>query len=370
MSWWGWASGVMLACALAAPAWAQSRHALVVGNGAYADVERLDNPVADATAVAAALRDVGFEVTVLTDAGLKDLERAVDTFVDRLDDAGKDAVGLFYFAGHGVQMSGLNWLIPVDAEISRAASLKYEAVSAQQVLDLMAEARNNTDIVVLDACRNDPYRGRFMGSGTRSIQRGLAEMSAPEGSFLIYSTSPGRIAYDGTGDLSPFAAAFTAELSTPGRSVGDMMVAVRRRVRDETRAMGDPQVPWTASSLMGRFDFVPGERGLEPLSDAELPRPEPVGPDAMDNPLPVPTEGGLPRCGEDVRKRRRARRVAGLVTAGVGAAAAGVAAAVDPPDFDFSGASDVVVLGGGATAVVGVLWAWSPWARKPADCAW
>lgn len=347
------------------PAWAEARHALVVGNEAYSDVERLKNPVADAKQVAAGLTAVGFEVTLLTDADRRSLDAAVDAFVEVLDGAGEDAVGLFYFAGHGVQMGGMNWLIPIDAEISQAASLKYEALSAQQVLDLMADARNRTDIVVLDACRNNPYRGRFSTTGTRAVTRGLAEMSAPEGAFIVYSTSPGAVAYDGTGSLSPFARAFTEELPAAGVSIGDMMVSVRRKVRDETAAMGAPQVPWTASSLLGQFRFVPAGdgRGLEPIG-GELPMPTPA---PIEPVMPVAL-GALPRCGPEVRKRRRLGRVLGAVGAAVGTGlfVVGVTGGRDV-DFD-DGADEALWLGGGALGLTGLGFVVGPSVVKPSTC--
>ena len=340
---------------------AEERIALIIGNAAYRDVDRLDNPVQDAKLVADALRSTGFKVTTVLDADLKGFEDGLNAFIEQLDAAGDEAVGLFYFAGHGVQQNGLNWLIPVDAKIEQAASLRYETVSAQEVLDRMAEARNPTDIVVLDACRNNPYRGRFSVSGTRAVTRGMAEMSAPEGAFLIYSTAPGAVAYDGTGDASPFASAFAKGIAKPGVSIGDMMVDVRRDVRDATRALGTPQVPWTASSLLGQFAFVPRGRLPDRALDPMLPPPISAPPTAL--------EGGLAPCSDQVRRRRRGGALlGGLGLLAGGGVAVGLAAATGGDGLD--PADVVVIAGGGVIGAVSAGVLVGNTAVKPKHCAW
>ena len=254
---------VILAIA-AVEATAADRYALVIGNGAYKTIDPLPNPPNDVRLVSEALKKVGFEVTLLVDADRRTMDTATKKFARRLDDAGKNAVGVFYFAGHGVSYEGENWLLPVGVEIKEGVDIEYEAYSANKVLKLMENARNATDILILDACRNSPFRS-FSLSGTRAVSRGMSRMDAPQGSFIAYSTAPGAVAYDGEGNYSPFAEAFAAELNTPGNSIGDMMIEVRKRVRASTQRLGPaPQTPWDSSSLTGRFAFVPGT-GAQPV---------------------------------------------------------------------------------------------------------
>jgi len=237
---------------------AEQRYALVIGNGAYENIDPLANPPNDVRLVSETLEAVGFEVTLLVDANKRQMDDAARKFARALDDAGRNTVGLFYFAGHGVSYEGENWLIPLGADIKEGVDIEYATVSANKVLKLMEGARNATDILILDACRNSPFRG-FSLSGTRALTRGMSRMDAPAGSYIAYSTAPGEVANDGLGDYSPFAAAFAAEVMTPRVSIGDMMIDVRNRVKESTKGLGSsPQTPWDASSLTGRFLFNPG----------------------------------------------------------------------------------------------------------------
>ncbi len=256
------------------PAAAEERFALVIGNGAYQNIDPLANPPNDVRLVAAQLEAVGFHVTLLINASMQQMDRATVEFSRALDDAGRNTVGLFYFAGHGVTYDGENWLIPVGANIESGIDIKYNTLSAGEVLGHMEAARNATDILILDACRNSPFRS-FSLSGTRAISVGMARMNAPAGSFIAYSTAPGAVAYDGNGDYSPFAEAFAEEIATPGISIGDTMIEVRKRVKESTKGLGAaPQTPWDASSLTGRFVFNPGEAQYEQApaaASAQLP---------------------------------------------------------------------------------------------------
>jgi hypothetical protein len=246
------------------PAAAEERFALVIGNGAYQHIDPLANPPNDVRLVAEQLEAVGFHVTLLINASMQQMDRATVEFSRTLDDAGRNTVGLFYFAGHGVTYDGENWLIPVGANIESGIDIKYNTLSAGEVLGHMEAARNATDILILDACRNSPFRS-FSLSGTRAVSRGMARMDAPAGSFIAYSTAPGAVAYDGSGDYSPFAEAFAHEIATPGISIGDTMIEVRKRVKENTKGLGPaPQTPWDASSLTGRFVFNPGEVQYQP----------------------------------------------------------------------------------------------------------
>ncbi len=242
--------GVLLVVAPYADAAAAQRVALVVGNGAYTNVGGLPNPPNDARLIAQTLRGLDFDVVELIDADQKGLKRAINAFGDRLEAAGKDAVGLFYYAGHGVQVRDENFLIPVNAEIEREKDVDVESVSANTVLDNMAFAGNRLNIVILDACRNNPYKAGF-----RSAARGLAKMQATKGTLVAYATAPGDVAADGTGRNSPYSSALAAAMTKPGVPVERVFKIVRVSVQKQTK---DAQTPWESSSLTGDFYFVPG----------------------------------------------------------------------------------------------------------------
>ena len=253
----GLAASALLAAGAAlwaVQAGAASRVALVVGNGGYdpANIARLDNPVNDARLMAGALERVGFEVSLVTDAGQDAMRRAIKAFGKRLRGAGAAAVGLFYYAGHGVEADGSNYLIPIGAEVESAMDLQSDAVPAQWVLSRMEAAGNRLNMVILDACRNNPYAGRVRGGA-----RGLARMDAPSGSLIAYSAAPGQVAADGEGENSPYTAALAEALAEPGMKVEEVFKRVRVRVEDETGRTGRKQTPWESSSLRGDFYFVP-----------------------------------------------------------------------------------------------------------------
>ena len=225
---------------------AEERIALVIGNSNYAE-GALANPVNDARLIAATLREVGFDVIEQLDVDENAMERAIQDFGDRLEDAGKKAIGLFYYAGHGVQVDGVNYLIPIGAEIDHARRIKTEAVSTDIVMDTFTYARNELNIVILDACRNNPYASR-----TRSPQSGLSRMTAPTGTLIAYATSPGNVASDGDGENSPYSAALADGMMRKGELIEQMFKGVRRSVKTETNGA---QEPWEASSLVGDFYF-------------------------------------------------------------------------------------------------------------------
>ncbi|WP_208987239.1 caspase family protein [Roseibium marinum] len=228
---------------------AEARLALVIGNGAYSNVTALDNPVNDAALMAQSLRQVGFDVTLITEATQDQLIRAISDFGRKLREAGDDATGLFYYAGHGVQSFGSNYLLPVDIELRDAADLSLVGVPANAVLRQMFSARNQTNIVILDACRNNPF-----ATIPDLSDNGLAEMKAPTGTFLAYSTAPGEIAVDGGGSNSPFTEALARRLSTPGVPIEVLFKDVRVEVLEATDGN---QTPWDTSSLTVDFQFVP-----------------------------------------------------------------------------------------------------------------
>ncbi len=171
----------------------------MIGNGNYgSSFSKPAQSPNDATLITKALKSAGFEVQTVLDADQKQMKRALQDFGHKLADKGQDAVGLFYYAGHGVQVDGANYLIPIGADIETAADVDMEAVDADWVLQQMEFAGNRMNIIILDACRNNP-----LPRGKRSAEKGLARMDAPKGSFLAYSTAPGAAAVDGKGPQQP-----------------------------------------------------------------------------------------------------------------------------------------------------------------------
>jgi len=223
----------------------EQRLALVIGNSTYGFAP-LKNPVNDASDMASALHQLGFTVILKKNVNLKDMEAAISDFGKRLK---KGSVGLFYFAGHGLQSGGVNYLVPVGAKISKESDIKYEAVDAGKILDEMANAAGGFNIVILDACRDNPFASQF-----RSLGRGLAIVSsAPKGAYISYSTGPGQVAQDGEGRNSPFAAALMRYMKEPGLSIEQVFKNVRHKLNQDSAGK---QLPWELSSLEGDFYFV------------------------------------------------------------------------------------------------------------------
>lgn len=227
---------------------AEERLALVIGNSTYGTVSPLENPVRDARLLGGALEAQGFKVTLLIDSSQIDMKRGIAQFGRELRNAGKTATGLFYYAGHGVQSYGSNFLLPVDIELNDAADLDLVAIDAQSVLRQMFSARNKTNIFILDACRNNPFTDI-----PDFNDPGLAEMQAPTGTFLAYATAPGEVALDGLDGNSPFTQSIVAEISKPGLPIEQMFKQVRISVRKKTNGQ---QTPWDSSSLTGDFTFA------------------------------------------------------------------------------------------------------------------
>ncbi|GAC1395904.1 MAG: hypothetical protein NVSMB56_10250 [Pyrinomonadaceae bacterium] len=223
------------------------RFALVIGNGEYATVGALKNPSNDARAIARALRGYGFDVIERENATQQQMRQAVRKFGENLRTAGAGSVGLFYFAGHGVQLRDHNYLIPVDAQIETEADVEDGAVSADYVLGQMADAQNSLNIVILDACRNNPFARSF-----RSASRGLAQMNAPTGTLIAYATAPGSVASDGTGGNGLYTQELLTAIKEPNMSVENVFKRVRINVIGKSAGK---QTPWDASSLTGEFYF-------------------------------------------------------------------------------------------------------------------
>ena len=224
---WLWHGGSAFAAAT-------PRIALVIGNGAYAEAP-LANPVNDARLIAETLRGLGFDVIERIDADQKAIQLAIFELQDRLFEAGKDAVGLFYYAGHGVQVGGQNYLVPLNTNIKKEREVAINAVSAGFILGQMEAADNRMNFIILDACRNNPLTRSF-----RSANRGLARMDAPRGSLVAYSTGPGEVAADGAGANSPYSLALAQAMQTPGVPAEQMFKLVRDRVIAETNGEQTP----------------------------------------------------------------------------------------------------------------------------------
>src|SRR5262245_4382946 len=221
----------------------EKRVALVIGNAAYPEAP-LRNPVNDARAMAQSLRGRGFEVILRENATKSQMETATGEFGEKLTEG---ATGLFFYAGHGMQVNGHNYLIPIDAKISSEQRVRLETLDVDAVLDQMAAARARVSMVILDACRNNPFERRF-----RALGGGLAQINAPEGTLIAYATSPGKVAADGEGANGLYTRELLRAVATPGLKVEDVFKQVRVAV---SRASNGAQVPWEASSLTGDFYF-------------------------------------------------------------------------------------------------------------------
>jgi hypothetical protein len=233
------------AATLTADAAGERRVALVVGNAAYGRAP-LRNAVNDARDIARALSETGFDVIRVENATLEALGRALEQFSSRL--AASHGVGLFFYAGHGVQVDGENFLVPVDADLRTEKDVQYRALNVGLVLARIEQARNRLNLIVLDACRDNPF-----ARSSRGGKRGLASIDAPKGTLIAYSTAPGRTADDGEGRNGLYTRHLLREMRVPGLRIEDVFKRVRASVATESR---DQQVPWESSSLTGDFYFV------------------------------------------------------------------------------------------------------------------
>ena len=241
-------------CALFAPsspvqaqARADARLALVIGNGSYKQ-SPLANAVADARLMETVLRESGFEVLRAENATLREMRRLVRDFGDRLKET--KGVGLFYFAGHGVQLRGENYLISVDSDIRNEDEVPDDSINAQLIVEKMESAGNRINIIVLDACRNNPFASR-----TRGVSGGLAAMNAPAGTLVAYATAPGSVAFDGSGRNGLYTRHLAQAIRQPGLRVEEVFKRVRTAVR---RDSNNEQTPWENTALEGDFFFRGG----------------------------------------------------------------------------------------------------------------
>lgn len=245
-----------LCLALPAQAAQERRVALVIGNGAYRAAP-LKNPPNDARDMAATLKSLGFEVIARENATLRQMNEAIDQFWASLKQGG---VGVFFFAGHGLQVAGENYLVPVDARVQLESDVQYECVNAGRVLGRMEDAGNGLNIVILDACRNNPFARSF-----RSASRGLAKMDAPTGSLVAFATAPGDVAADGQGRNGLYTGHLLRNLRIPGLTIENVLKRTRIGVANDSAKLGKRQTPWESSSLMGDFYFSGGPESAPPV---------------------------------------------------------------------------------------------------------
>jgi len=224
----------------------EKRLALIIGNSEYQHGAYLRNPVNDAVAMKGVLSQAGFDVLDHFDLNLVAMKKAIDDFGSIL---GSYDIGLFFYAGHGVQAKGDNYLIPVDASLKTENDVEYNCVNAGRVLAKMEDARNRTNIIILDACRDNP----FERSWTRSMAgKGLASITAPVGSMICYATAPGHTASDGAGKNGLYTSALLQHITKPGLPIEEVFKRVRVMVREES---DNTQIPWESTSLEGDFYF-------------------------------------------------------------------------------------------------------------------
>ncbi len=231
---------------------ASKRVALVIGNSAYVHAPPLANPRNDAVDVGNLLKGFGFEVVEGFDLGKQEFEQRLREFAELLEGASS---GIFFYAGHGLQVAGENHLVPTDAKLETAAAVNFETVKLDLVQRTM-EAEQRSNILFIDACRNNPLArnlARAMGTRSAQIGRGLAQVQAGAGTLVSFSTQPGNVALDGTGRNSPFASALVRQMRSSNDDLTSILIAVRN---DVMQATNDHQVPWDHSSLRSRFYFA------------------------------------------------------------------------------------------------------------------
>ena len=219
------------------------RIALVIGNAKYLS-SPLRNTINDANDISNALKQSGFEVIDVRDANLQQMRSAVRNFGDRLLNSD---VGLVYYSGHGIESKGRNYFIPVNADIQRSDEIIDQGLDVSFVLEKKETAKKGINILIVDACRDDPF-----GRSFRSNSRGLAAMDAPRGTIIAYATSPGKVAADGSGRNSPYTKNLVKEMQLPNLPIELMFKEVRRAVQLETK---NQQIPWENTSLSGNFYF-------------------------------------------------------------------------------------------------------------------
>ncbi len=247
-------TAIFLLVIIVSPAAAERRLALIIGNAAYEHASPLANPVNDAKSVAATLKSAGFDVILGIDLTKGSFDKTLRDFARKLGEAD---VALLFYAGHGLQVGGRNYLVPVDAKLETERDLDFEAVRLDFLLAQMElDREGKTSLVFLDACRDNPLTrnlARSMGTRSTALRQGLAQVQSGVGTFIAYSTQPGNVALDGSSGNSPFSAALARHAATPGKSLNGVMIEVRK---DVIKATEGKQVPWDHSALTGEFYFL------------------------------------------------------------------------------------------------------------------
>ena len=244
-----------------------SRHALVIGNSIYQYASPLKNPGNDSKDIANALNALYFDTVLLQDATKSKIEKAVASFLAVLEKEG--GVGLFYYAGHGVQLLGDNYLVPVETMLGTDVEIKKQSYNINNILSGMRKIKTATNIIILDACRDNPFKNTVVASG-RSVGKdnerglinknipklntGLSKLDAPPNTIIAYATAPGRVALDGDKENSPYTLSLVNAMQRSGLTIGQMFQQVRSNVLDQTNGQ---QVPWESSSLIEDFYFKP-----------------------------------------------------------------------------------------------------------------
>jgi uncharacterized caspase-like protein len=264
-------AGLVAILWLATAAQAQERVALVIGNGKYVNANPLPNPVNDAREMAKTLREIGFDVAEGFDLDRPGMERLVQGFLRR---AAKARTALLFYAGHGMQVEGRNYLIPVDAKLEAPSDLNFETVELDKLLDALNDS-GRANIIILDACRDNPLARSFAtklgASRSTAVGNGLAAYSAVgTGTLIAFATAPGAVALDGRGANSPFTTALTRHMRTSGLEVRQMLTRVRADVAASTQ---NRQIPWDNSSLLGEVYLAGLGKPGEPVA-----APAPVAP--------------------------------------------------------------------------------------------
>ncbi|MCG6859046.1 MAG: caspase family protein [Salaquimonas sp.] len=259
----------------AGAAQAEKRVALVIGNSKYVHASELKNPANDANAIAASLADLDFHVIKGVDLDQNGMRAKIQEFARSINNA---QVALLFYAGHGLQVDGQNYLLPINAELSNEIDLQFQGVAVDFLLRVM-ENRNRTSIVLLDACRNNPLAARLARSMSKgraaNVSQGLARIETGVGTYIGFSTSPDNVALDGDGDNSPFTTALLKHIGTEDEDIESVMRNVRE---DVIKATNGNQVPWGNSSLVGRgfvFKTADDKKTEEKVASAEPAKPQP-----------------------------------------------------------------------------------------------
>ncbi len=256
---------LLLATGLYGNAFSANRLALVIGNSNYDFTASLKNPANDAELIGGKLSSIGFDVMMKKDVNRIEIQQLINDFAKKIKEVGDDAIVLFYYAGHGIQFNGVNYMVPVDADLKSDTDIILQGINASVVLKIIELSGAKTNIVVLDACRNNPFP-----AVSRAVGQGLARMDSPSGSFIAYSTAPGDVALDGEGKYSPYSAALAEFITEPDLTLEAMFKKVRRKVYFDTNKA---QTTWESTSLIDEVYLVEKDRGASIIDSPAEERP-------------------------------------------------------------------------------------------------